>query len=124
MEEMEEYQECQKFKPSLDISGIDNNELLFIELAVPGFSKDELLIELIENSLIITGTPNEGNEYMFYEDDVKVFHKEIIVQPFRRKIFIKRPYVTGTFDSALNNGILTISILRDNEYSDKIIEIK
>ena len=81
----------------------DNYE---IELAVAGFSMDELVITLDRNQLIIEGHPNE------HEDDVPAYlHKGSANRTFLRTFKIAEHMEVR--DASLELGILRITLERN-----------
>lgn len=88
-----------------------------IELAVAGFSNDELNIETVESSLVITGEKTE-------KDEREYSYKGISARKFTRR-FTLAEYVNVS-DASLQNGILSISLKRiiPEEKKPRIIKIK
>jgi molecular chaperone IbpA len=77
-----------------------------IELAVAGFSMNELSITLDKNELIIEGIPNE------HEDDIALFlHKGIANRNFIRTFKIAEHVEVK--DASLELGILKITLERN-----------
>ncbi|NDB27939.1 hypothetical protein EB151_00100 [archaeon] len=78
-----------------------DEETYTIELAVSGFSEDELSVEVKENTLTVTGTKTDIA-------DVEYLHKGIGGRNFERKFTLAADLVvTG---AEIVNGILTISM--------------
>ena len=72
-----------------------------IELAVAGFSQEELNIETIENSLVITGEKAE-------KDEREYSHKGISARKFTRRFTLAEyVHISG---ASLQNGVLSISL--------------
>lgn len=88
-----------------------------IELAVAGFTAEELGIETVENSLVITGekTNSDTREYAY---------KGISARKFTRR-FTLAEHVIVT-EAGLKNGILTVffSKVIPEEKKPRIIKIK
>jgi molecular chaperone IbpA len=72
-----------------------------IELALAGFNQNELNIETVENSLVITGEKND-------KDEREYSHKGISARKFTRR-FTLAEYVVAD-GASLCNGILSISL--------------
>jgi molecular chaperone IbpA len=70
-----------------------------VEIAVAGFSKEDLDIEVAENTLTITGNKEA-------KDERDYSHKGISARKFKRQ-FVLAEYVQ-VVESTLANGILTI----------------
>ena len=77
-----------------------------IEIAVAGFTPDELNIEVKENLLTVTGrrAANDGEDRTF-------LHRGLAERDFERR-FQLADYVVVT-EAGLNNGLLTIELKRE-----------
>jgi len=96
-----------------------NEDQYYIELAVAGFSMEELVITLDKDQLIIEGIPNE------HEDDIPSYlHKGIANRNFIRTFKIAEHVEVQ--DAALRLGILQIALKRSipEELQPKKIAIK
>ena len=89
--------------PPYNIEVIDDNEYA-ITLAVAGFSEDELDINVEKNILSVRGKKTK-------EGDHEYLHQGIANRAFERK-FNLADYVEVT-DADLNNGLLTIHLLKE-----------
>lgn len=88
--------------PSTDIITKDNN--LIIDIAIPGFERDNIDIEIIGNELIISGENLE-------EIEVKEYHqKQINRKQFERIVVLRKEYASGDISAKLENGILSVTI--------------
>jgi molecular chaperone IbpA len=77
-----------------------------ITLAVAGFEQDELDIQVERNMLIVRGKKSEQNR-----DERKYLHQGIATRNFERKFSLAdHVEVTG---AQLNNGLLTISLVKE-----------
>jgi molecular chaperone IbpA len=104
--------------PPYNIIKYDDNQY-YIELAVAGFSMEELVITLDKDQLIIEGYPNE------HEDDIPSYlHKGIANRNFIRTFKIAEHVEVQ--DAALKLGILQIALKRSipEELQPKKIAIK
>lgn len=88
--------------PSTDIITKDNN--LIIDIAIPGFERDNIDIEIIGNELIISGENLEEIE------DKEYHQKQINRKQFERIIVLRKEYASGDVSAKLENGILTVTI--------------
>lgn len=103
--------------PLTDLS-VDGANNLHIELAVAGFTKDDIEIELKDNQLIIAGThPRE--KY----DDVTYIQQHISQNDFRRVVLLHDCYIKGDITAETSNGILHITV-SPAENERKMIKIK
>jgi molecular chaperone IbpA len=104
--------------PPYNIIKYDEDQY-YIELAVAGFSMEELVITLDKDQLIIEGYPNE------HEDDIPSYlHKGIANRNFIRTFKIAEHVEVQ--DAALKLGILQIALKRSipEELQPKKIAIK
>ncbi len=93
------------FKPKTDIYLDD--EHLFVELEIPGVSKDDLKISLKNNVLTISGEKknlNAGNEKVNY------FKNERAFGAFSKEINLPAEINPDKVDASFENGVLKISI--------------
>ena len=88
--------------PSTDIITKDNN--LIIEIAIPGFERDNIDIEIIGNELIISGENLEEIE------DKEYHQKQINRKQFERIVVLRKEYASGDVSAKLENGILSVTI--------------
>lgn len=88
--------------PSTDIITKDNN--LIIDIAIPGFERDNIDIEIIGNELIISGENLEEIE------DKEYHQKQINRKQFERIIVLRKEYASGDVSAKLENGILSVTI--------------
>jgi len=94
-----------------------NEDSFLIELAVAGFSIEDLTIETVENSLVITGEHAA-------EDEREYTHKGISARKFTRKFTLAEYVNVG--EAILANGILSIALERviPDEKKPRTIAIK
>jgi HSP20 family protein len=93
---------------------MENENDFSIELAVPGFTKEEIKINIQKNVLIIKAERNENTE-----DKVKYIRKEFGKKPFARKFIIPKNVDTDHVSAAFNNGILEVHIPKKEEVLEK-----
>lgn len=87
--------------PQLDSYSTENQ--INVKLAVPGFEKDQLSIELTEQILKVSGTPPKIDpEYKSYNS------KEIVFKKFERSFILPKGVSVTDYNATLNNGILHI----------------
>ena len=91
-----------------------------IEIAVAGFSKDDIEIETKENTLVVR-TIDKKEEFV---DDVEYLHKGISNRAFKRMFTIADDVVVNGAD--LENGMLVIELERiiPEEKKPRLINIK
>lgn len=99
--------------------GFDADEVLYIDVAIAGFSKDEIQIEQKENKLYITGRKLTGS------NEVTYIQEHISKNDFERVIVLSENYVDGTITANVSNGLLIIQIEPElpKEPTKKLIQI-
>lgn len=90
--------------PAYNIETIDDNQYA-ITLAVAGFTRDEIDIQVENNVLIIQGKKDTD------ENKDKYLYQGFSILPFERK-FNLAEYVEVT-GADLNNGLLTIKLVKE-----------
>jgi molecular chaperone IbpA len=90
--------------PPFNIEQVDEDEFR-IELAVAGFSQDDLTIEFKQNSLIVSGQRQQP------ETQRNFLHRGIAERSFERRFGLAdHVRVTG---AKLEHGLLTINLVRE-----------
>ena len=82
-----------------------NEDSYEIEIAVTGFDKDEITVEIDQNQLVVKGerTPTEdGAEYL---------HRGLAARSFTRSWTLAEHMVVG--EGRIKNGVLTIELTRE-----------
>ena len=88
-----------------------------IEMALAGFGKEDITVELTENTLSVRSDKKE-------ESDEYTFHRGISYRKFDRKFTLADDIVVNS--AGLENGMLTIELERiiPEEKKPRIIEVK
>lgn len=97
--------------------GYDKEGLLIIEVAVAGFNKENIELEVKGNQLHITGTKSSETCNISY------LQKHISTNNFERVIVLHEDYVNGDVFASVYNGILTITV-KPKETSKRIVNIQ
>jgi molecular chaperone IbpA len=92
-----------------------NDDSYKIELAIAGFSKDQVQIELFENELTVFGTKEDVDASSF-------IHKGIASRGFR-KVFALGEYIEVK-EASITDGLLVISLERKLPEAKKPKSIK
>ena len=103
--------------PLTDI-GLDAQDNLFVDVALPGFKREDVEIERIDDRLIIKGTNNFAEEII-----EEYFEQNIIQDDFERVIVLDEKYQTGDVTAQMEHGLLTVMIAPKEKIVTKI-EIK
>jgi molecular chaperone IbpA len=78
-----------------------------IEVAVAGFDREDITIEVDQNLLTI-----KGNRFRLKEDDAsKYLHRGLAARDFERSFTLAEHMIVG--DAELTNGILSVKITRE-----------
>lgn len=93
-----------------------------IQIAIPGFAKEQITLENAGNNLVIAG---ELTEKVYDEKkSIKVHQQEFLVAPFKRKFTIPASYDVNKAVAKLENGILTIQIEKEEPAPNKRLQIQ
>ncbi len=93
-----------------------------LQLSLPGFSKENIIIELVENTLNIEGRINQS-----VSENEKILRKEFSSKNFKSSFTIGDVLDANTIDAAFQNGILSIKIafkLTPEPQKPNTIEVK
>ena len=82
-----------------------DNDNYSIEIAVSGFNKDEVTVEVADNQLTITGTRTKDAE-----DTVEYLHRGLASRDFTRVFPLAEHIIVG--DATIKNGILIVGLQR------------
>lgn len=93
-----------------------------IEMAVPGFNKEDINIELDGNKLSIHGKTSEKNEIK----EEEYTHKEFSFKEFERTFTLPKDIDAKKIEADYKNGILEVTLLKPDakEKIVKRIEVK
>lgn len=94
----------------------DDEGNLIIEVAVAGFSKKEIDIEVKGNELHITGKKEA------LPSDINYHQKHISTDDFERVLGLHEKFVGGDISATFKNGLLTIRVI-PKEPTKKLIKI-
>ena len=106
--------------PPYNIREVKDNDYK-IEVALAGYSKDNIELELKENTLTVRNKPKEK---VINDDNNGVIHKGISTRQFERAFTISEDIKVK--NAELNNGLLNIDLERivPEEKKSRLIEIK
>jgi HSP20 family protein len=85
-----------------------------IEIAVPGYSKEQIGIQFQENVLMVKGSVEENSN-----QEEKYLTREFGLKSFIRRFSIPKTADTDHINAAFSNGILTITIPKKEEIREK-----
>ncbi len=95
------------YEPAVNV--IDNKETFQIQVAVPGYTKDDIKIAIENNTLTISA------EVETQEEDVKFNRREFTKSSFERSFTLPRSIDQEKVGAQFENGILTITLPRKAE---------
>ena len=106
--------------PPYNINRVGENDYK-IEVALAGYSKDNIELELKENTLTVRNKPKEK---VINDDNNGVIYKGISTRQFERAFTISEDIKVK--NAELNNGLLNIDLERivPEEKKSRLIEIK
>ncbi|AXJ00815.1 heat shock protein Hsp20 [Cyclonatronum proteinivorum] len=105
------------FHPGVDIVEHDNK--FEIQVTLPGLKKEEINIELEDNTLTISGERRYENE-----DKTKKYHLvETRYGKFTRSFTLPRNINRDSIQAAMQDGILSVTIDKSEEAVSRKIEI-
>lgn len=99
------------FEPAVNV--IDNKDTFEIQVAIPGYTKDDIKIG-IENNTLTVSAEVETNE-----EDVKFNRREFSKSSFERSFTLPRSIDQEKVGAQFENGILTITLPRKAELMTK-----
>ena len=106
--------------PPYNINRVGDNDYK-IEVALAGYSKDDIELEFKENTLTVRNKPKEK---VINSDNNGVIHKGISTRQFERAFTISEDIKVK--NAELNNGLLNIDLERivPEEKKSRLIQIK
>lgn len=103
--------------PPTDVSYSKKSKVVFIEVALAGFSKDDIDIRLEGNDLIISSDGIES------DSENSFIQQNIARRSFKRIIRLDNSYVGGEVRASMEDGLLTVNI-KPTEKAINRIEIQ
>ncbi len=101
------------FMPAVNIT--DKKESYQIELAVPGFTKENFSLAVEKNLLTISGEKAVEEK----KEEEKVTRKEFHYAAFKRSFTLPKNVVSESIAAKYENGILVIEIPKNEEAKEK-----
>lgn len=88
-----------------------------IQLAIPGYKKEDVKIELNDQTLKITGTVAPSS-------NVKFLRKEFAFDTFERSFNLPKNIIVDSISAAFDQGILHVFIPKVPKEGPKVISVK
>lgn len=85
---------------------IQNDDVYKIELALPGWSKDEIRIEIEDDTLKVSGEKSEKN----VKEDHTIHRQEFYTNRFFRSVILNEMVNQDEISATMENGILVIDL--------------
>jgi len=104
--------------PSVNIK--EDSEGYEVEVAAPGFGKEDFKIELNNNVLTISSEKQEDNET---KEGQSFTRREFSYQSFNRSFALPTTVESDKITAKYNNGILKISIPKKEEVKPKPLKL-
>ncbi len=93
---------------------IENEKDFRLELAIPGFSKDEVKISFQKNVLTVKSEKEQNGS-----DNVKYLRRGFIPQNFEKHFELSKHINTDAISATFNNGVLEIVLPKKEEIVEK-----
>jgi len=115
----EEWDEEESLPGQLAVDVYETKEKLVVKARTAGVNKNDLDVNISDNTLSIRGTLSAGNE-----DDVEnYFVQECYWGEFSRSIALPVPVKEENIEAQLKDGVLTISFVKVKQDTVKKIQI-
>ena len=111
------YQNSTTNYPPYNVLKHDDNTFE-VEIAVAGFDKEEISVEVDQDQLIIRGKKTQA------ETEVQYMHRGLAARDFERMFTLAEHIIVG--DAELTNGILSVKLTREvpESLKPRLITIK
>jgi len=95
--------------------GMDEDGVIHVELALAGFKKEYIDIDVKGNELYIKGTLPDNDE-----PKISYYQKHISTCDFTRVLSLTKHYVDSDVKASMSDGILSLTITPKEQYKKKI----
>ena len=95
------------FEPAVNV--IENKDVYELQLAIPGYTKDEVKLSIENNTLTISA------EYEQKEESTPYSRREFVKTSFERSFSLPRSIDQDKVEASFENGILNIKLPRKGE---------
>ena len=94
----------------------DGTQDLVFEIAITGFKKDEIEVNVNDGKLIINGKKESLDD----SDGKRYITRKIAMRDFSKKYIIPNGYDVSTIDASIADGVLKITIKKKEEDVRKV----
>ncbi|MDC7224832.1 MAG: Hsp20/alpha crystallin family protein [Spirochaetales bacterium] len=110
--------------PAVDITESEKGYEIFAEL--PGFSEDELNLQVKDNLLTITAEKMEEakKEEKDEKDEVRYLKRERSLRSFKRSFYLPKDATSENIEAVFKDGLLTLSIAKKEEAKPLAIKVR
>lgn len=108
------YEASREFPP---VQIAEGNDQIIIKALVPGINSENIDIQLVDDSIVISGSKKEDYENQQY------IRKERIFGEFKKSIKLPYRVKHDEIKADLANGLLTINLIKSEDAKPKKIEI-
>ncbi|MDC7220601.1 MAG: Hsp20/alpha crystallin family protein [Spirochaetales bacterium] len=108
--------------PAVDITESEKGYEIVAEL--PGFSEEELDLQVKDNLLTITAEKMEKAEKKDEADEVRYLKRERSVKSFKRSFYLPKDATNESIEAVFKNGLLSLSIAKKEEAKPMAIKVK
>lgn len=110
---------AKNFTPAVNIH--ESEKGYHLEMAIPGFNKEEIQVKIDKNVLVISGEKKEEKS----DETKKVKRKEFHYQSFNRSFSLHETIDVSKIEAKYENGILQVNLVKKEDEPAKAgIEIK
>jgi HSP20 family protein len=95
--------------PKINVS--ENDDEYNVEIAVAGFGKDDVKLELKDNTLSISAEKKEEEG----ESDTKHLRREISYRSFQRAVRFPCKVIADKSEASYKDGVISFKVAKENE---------
>lgn len=117
----EEFADEEEYAP-VDLVEYDDEFIATVEL--PGFDRSEVTVKVTGNTLRIAAESEEATEERGEEGDERVLRRERRHQSVRRSLSLPDEVDTDGVTAGMKNGVLTVTLPRQEVESAREIEVE
>lgn len=104
-----------------DYELFEEGDNLVMKMKVPGFTQNELNIELQDGVLTISGDKKSEEEQT---DNTKMYYRKMTSQTFSRSVRLPTPVNNENINAKLKDGLLHVTMSKTQEAKGKKIVIE